>query len=276
MNNKYINLIIVVVVLMLSFDVKAQKTGEDTTVNFTDISGNKQGRWVKYYDNEQVRYKGFFIDDQPQDTFWHYHPNGELKARQIFDDDGSSMAKMYWEDGNLASYGNFNKDKEKDGIWIFYYPSGEKESEVDYSDGTKNGTEINYYKNGNVLMKTEYQDGVKEGEYIFYYQDGTEREKGFYHEGERHGEFVYRLPNGRVDEKGIYEMGKRIGTWKIRDDKAELKEVEYVNGERTDRDSIEKEFEKRSEYARENPEKIDDPEDFMRNPVEYFLKNQNR
>src|SRR6056297_2233477 len=121
MDNRYIN-IILVLLFFIPAGLTAQETGEDTTLNFTDINGNKQGRWIKYYDNGQMRYRGFFIDDQPQDTFWHYHPNGEIKARQIFNDKGSSRAKLYYEDGTLASYGNFNQEREKNGRWVFYYP----------------------------------------------------------------------------------------------------------------------------------------------------------
>ncbi|HKK69511.1 MAG TPA: toxin-antitoxin system YwqK family antitoxin [Bacteroidales bacterium] len=275
MDNRYIN-IILVLLFFIPAGLTAQETGEDTTLNFTDINGNKQGRWIKYYDNGQMRYRGFFIDDQPQDTFWHYHPNGEIKARQIFNDKGSSRAKLYYEDGTLASYGNFNQEREKNGRWVFYYPSGDKESEVDYTDGIKNGEEINFFKNGHVMLVNHFQDDVKEGEYIYYFHNGNIREKGFYHEGVRHGEFVYKLPNGQVDEKGIFENGKRVGEWKMRNNKGELKIVEYVNGERTDRDSLANEFQEKADYAKDHQEEIDDPEDFMRNPMKYFMRNRNR
>ncbi|MFO7789088.1 MAG: toxin-antitoxin system YwqK family antitoxin [Bacteroidales bacterium] len=264
------------VIFILPMWLSAQETGKDSVINYTDISGNKQGKWIKYYDNDQIRYKGFFIDDQPQDTFVHYHRNGELKARQIFNDDGSSRTKMYWNNGNIAAQGKFNKKKNKEGRWVFYFETGEKESEVDYSDGKKDGDKIDYFKNGQVLMEVEYQDDVKEGEYVFYFKNGQVREKGFYHDGVRHGEFVYRRPDGVLAEKGVYKNGKRVGEWKIRNDDGEMETVTYIKGERTDRDSLEKAFHEYSEWAEENQDKIDDPEDFKENPLEYFLKHDNR
>jgi len=147
---------------------------------------------------------------------------------------------------------------------------------VDYTDGIKNGEEINFFKNGHVMLVNHFQDDVKEGEYIYYFHNGNIREKGFYHEGVRHGEFVYKLPNGQVDEKGIFENGKRVGEWKMRNNKGELKIVEYVNGERTDRDSLANEFQEKADYAKDHQEEIDDPEDFMRNPMKYFMRNRNR
>ncbi len=271
---KIFNLLLIV--LLFPLMSLAQATGEDSVVNYTDISGNKQGKWIKYYDNDQIRYKGFFINDQPVDTFYHYHRNGELKALQIFNDDGSSRTKMYWDNGNIAAKGKFNKNKEKDGKWIYYFETGDKESEVNYSDGTKDGDQIDYYNNGQVLMEVEYKDGVKDGEYIFYFDSGQVREKGFYNNGLRHGEFVYYEPDGVMYEKGIYKNGRREGKWKIRNSDGEMETVIYIQGERADRDSIEQKFEEYSKWAKENQDKIEDPEDYKANPLEYFLKQNNR
>jgi antitoxin component YwqK of YwqJK toxin-antitoxin module len=265
-----------IVICTVPLCIYAQQTGEDTVINYTDINNNKQGKWIKYYDNDQKRYEGFFIDDQPVDTFIHYHRNGELKARQIFNDDGSSRTKMYWDNGNIAAKGNFNKKKEKDGKWIYYFETGDKESEVTYSDGTMDGEKTDYYKNGQVLMEVEYKDGVKDGEYTFYFDSGQVREKGFYSNGLRHGEFVYYEPNGVMYEKGIYRNGKRVGKWKIRNNEGEMETIIYIKGERADRDSIEQKFEEYSKWAEENQDKIEDPEDYKENPLEYFLKQDNR
>ncbi|MGC9332048.1 MAG: hypothetical protein ACP5DZ_09285 [Bacteroidales bacterium] len=271
---KKINLLLFV--FLFPFMGLAQVTGEDTVINYTDINGNKQGTWIKYYNNDQIRYKGFFINNQPVDTFYHYHHNGALKAMQIFNDDGSSHTKMYWDNGNIAAKGQFNKNKEKEGKWIYYFETGDKESEVTYSDGTKDGNQIDYYKNGQVLIAVEYKDGVKDGEYTFYFDSGQVREKGFYSNGLRHGEFFYYEPNGVVYERGIYRNGLREGKWEIRNNDGEMETVIYIKGERTDRDSIEKAFEEYSKWAKENQDKLDNPEDYQENPLEYFLKQPNR
>jgi antitoxin component YwqK of YwqJK toxin-antitoxin module len=250
--------------------VNAQTTGNDTTINFIDINGNKQGKWIKYYDNEQVRYTGFFIDDKPQGTFKHYHPNGELKAIQDFEENGDIRTELFWDNGNIAAKGKFNSERKKNGLWHYYYESGELHKTLYYLNGIKDGKEITYYKNGEMVLEFHYQNDIKEGAYTFYFDNGIIREKGFYHDNMKNGEFTVYYPDGSLDEKGIYRNHLKEGKWILSTPEGTYDTVMFVNGERTDRDSLEAEFFKKMQWAKENQDKFKQPEDYLDNPFEFF------
>jgi antitoxin component YwqK of YwqJK toxin-antitoxin module len=256
----------------LSFGQTTQ--GEDSVLNYTDISGNKQGKWIKYYDddNQYIRYSGFFINNEPQGVFKHYHPNGKIKAVQEFNDDGSSIIEMHWENGNIGARGSYNADKERHGKWIFYYAGGERQKETTYNNGIIEGLETAYYKNGQKLTEIYYENGVKQGEYTFYFDNGNVREKGVYENDQKHGKFEVYYPDGSLDEKGFYRDDRKEGDWLVSNQDGKFDTVEYRAGVRTDRDSLENEFWEKVEWAKENQQKFQNPEDYLDNPFEYFRR----
>ncbi len=256
----------------LSFAQNTQ--GEDSVLNYTDINRNKQGKWIKYYDDDQeyIRYSGFFIDNEPQGVFKHYHPNGKIKAIQKFTDNGSSIIEMHWENSNLAARGSYNADKERDGKWIFYYAGGERQKETTYQNGIQEGLETRYYKNSEKLTEIIYKNGIKEGKYTFYFDNGKVREKGFYLNDMKHGEFQVFFPDGSLDERGIYKDNRKEGDWLITKQDGSFDTVEYRSGVRTDRDSLESEFWKKVEWAKKNQDKLKNPEDYRDNPFEFFRR----
>ena len=47
--------------------------------NQLDDNGNRQGNWLKYHENGNVKYKGQFKDNKPYAIFYYYYDTGELK-----------------------------------------------------------------------------------------------------------------------------------------------------------------------------------------------------
>ena len=48
--------------------------------NKTDKQGRRQGKWVDYYCNGNIRYVGEFKDNEPSGEFLHYSEDGVLIA----------------------------------------------------------------------------------------------------------------------------------------------------------------------------------------------------
>lgn len=265
-------MIIICALLILSpaFVFSQNTTGKDTVTNYTDINGNKQGKWIKYYDNSRVKYSGFFIDNIPQGVFRHYHTNGKIKALQTFSKDGSSFTEFHWKDGAVAAKGYFNSKRQKHGQWIYYFESGEKQKIIDYRNGEKDGIETSFYRNGNKLIENHNKFNKKEGEYLFYFMNGNIRQRGFYLAGMKQGEFIHYRPDGTIEERGIYKNNNREGQWLIMNDKDIIDTVIFKNGVRTDKDSLENEFWKKTQWAKEHQENFKVPEDYLDNPFEFF------
>lgn len=88
--------------------------------NQIDAQGQKQGRWVKAYNNGKVRYIGQFRDDRPYGEFNYYYESGALQTITNFSDDGIiAQTKTFHENGTPMATGNYIRQK-KEGLWRYY------------------------------------------------------------------------------------------------------------------------------------------------------------
>ncbi len=260
--------------MCLPFCVYSQATGgriNDTIVNYTDINGNKQGQWIKHYNNGQVRYKGFFIDDIPQGTFTHYHRNGRIKSVLNYRDDGSASVEMFWESGHPAAKGAYNSQRQRNGLWKLYYTEGSLVSVINYVDGQPEGQVIMYYPGTRKkLLDCHYKDSRLHGKYQKYFNNGGIMEDGHYEEGRKHGFYSYYTPEGFVHEQGTYVNGRREGEWTRFHLGEEQDKVTYTDGRPDNYDELMEEWKDREEWARENQNKFRNPHDYFDNPYEFF------
>ena len=98
----------------------------------------KNGIWITWYDNGQIKSKGAYkqVSGKPYD------------------------------------------DKIKDGKWIKWHKNGNKTSEVEYRDGHKIGLEATYYYlDGQKKSEATYKDGYKVGTETTWYSTGKKRSK---------------------------------------------------------------------------------------------------
>jgi hypothetical protein len=107
-------------------------------VNRIDEQGRKQGEWKKYYDNDQLRYKGRFVDDVPVGTFTYYYENGKKMAVNHYrGNQGIAMSKQYNEKGVLIAAGKY-VGQQRDSIWRIYTDKGIFVAEEAYVNGVPN------------------------------------------------------------------------------------------------------------------------------------------
>ena len=163
--------------------------------NKTDKNGLRQGEWVDYHENGNIRYKGQFKDNEPIGIFEYYNPEGKIIAK--------------------GQYLN----KKKDGQWQYF---SDKDGSLilteDYQNGTLNGKAVVYIPGTDVVSEvTNYVNGVKNGEYTNYYDNGTLKMKTNYKNDALDGDYVYYYYNGVVKEEGRFTEGMKIGEWKTYD-----------------------------------------------------------
>ncbi len=267
--------ILILLAIIFPFFLLAQETGEtknDTIINYLDIQGNKQGKWIDHYSNGQIRYEGFFIDDIPQGTFIHYHSNGRKKSVLNYNDDGSSTVEMFWESGHKAARGAYNSDRERTGLWKLYYTEGSLLQIINYKNGKADGEVTMYYPGTNVkLLDCNYKNAKLDGDYVKYFNNGLKMEEGKYINGLKHGLYTYFTSDGFIQEQGYYEYGKRVGEW-FKYTKGEISDtVNYIDGRPENSQELMQEWYERSEWAKENQDKFRDPHDYFDNPYEFFI-----
>jgi len=115
--------------------------------------------------------------------------------------------KTYWDNGNLKKEGQVYNGKAT-GLWMFYYESGEKQSE------------------------THYRDEVRHGHTIHYWQNGRKKGEGDYVDGQLHGKWTAFHENGQIEREGDMKNGKENGIWKVWNKHGQQTiEAEYKYGE---------------------------------------------
>jgi antitoxin component YwqK of YwqJK toxin-antitoxin module len=83
-------------------------------------NGRKDGAWVSYYQNGQLRYKDNYKNGETEGAWVGYYENGQLWYKKNYKNGKSEGASVgYYENGQLHDKGNFKND-EMEGVWITY------------------------------------------------------------------------------------------------------------------------------------------------------------
>lgn len=265
-----ISLILITISIAFTSIAQVGDYQNDSLVNYIDINKKKQGKWIKKYNDGQIRYKGFFVNDTPTGTFYYYFEDGALKSMLDYSKDGTSHCEMYHENGEMAASGKYTNENKRTGLWTLYYESGEVSAKIKYENSHANGTSILYYRNGNKIIECNYKSGTLDGSYDRYFQNGALYEIGIYKKGLRHGYFKFYEPNNRLLEEGPYHMGDKHGTWIKYADNPTPDTIEYAYGRPENWKELDDDWKERIEWSKQNQDKFKRPEDYIDNPIEFF------
>jgi len=223
--------ITLIIILAFATNLNAQM------VNQKNSNGEKEGKWVKYFDNNKVKYEGQFQFGKPYGKFVYYYKKGGIKAVSEFSDDGIIADNItYYKNGNILAEGKFINQK-KDSIWKYYLDreSNPLVSTETYIAGILDGESITYYvDSGEPTEIIIYKNGKKEGKLLKYFPDGTLMTESYYKNGLPDGSFIHYHMDGKVQIEGKYKNGIQTGKWKYFDetgkqvDEEEFKKQEEV------------------------------------------------
>lgn len=200
---KKIIFLIVTFLLTCNFSLTAQD------LNRTDSQGRRQGKWVDYYANGQIRYEGQFKNGFCQGEFKYYDEQGNLKATNTYDKSGNkALNKTYSPNGTLIATGYYLNQK-KDGEWKYYSrDNGVLILVEENQNGKAHGNSKVYYETGVLMMERHFVDDQLEGHAKIYY------------------------PSGALKEEGDYQKGKKTGIWKTyNEDGDEISSENYTKPE---------------------------------------------
>lgn len=183
------------VVLTLTFIMFFSLENLNAQNNKIDKNGLRQGEWIGYHENGEIKYKGQFKDNEPAGEFVYYNPEGKIIAK--------------------GQYLN----KKKDGEWQYF---SDKDGSLilteDYQNGALNGKAAVYIPETKVVSEvTNYVNGIKQGEYVKYYDNGALMVKANYKNDALDGNYVNYYSNGIVKEEGTFVEGMKVGEWKTYD-----------------------------------------------------------
>jgi antitoxin component YwqK of YwqJK toxin-antitoxin module/Tfp pilus assembly protein PilF len=221
-------------------------------------NGNREGKWIYYYQNGNIAEELNFKDGKHHGTFNVYHSNGKLKKSGKYQDGVQyDTQKWYNKNGLLTevdaiSDGKFNgeftiyynlgsdflnykgtylDDKLQDTLFE-YYDDGKLASQKVFKNGSTNGDYASFYRNGQVANQFKLINGNREGLYKSYYKNGKLREEGEYKNGVSIGIWKSYYEDGTIEEESIIdEAGKKNGIVKTYDYDGKLHyEMEYKKG----------------------------------------------
>ncbi|PLX03215.1 MAG: hypothetical protein C0594_10740 [Marinilabiliales bacterium] len=199
--------------VLISFSTIAQNVGQksDTLLNYTDIQGQKQGKWVKKYENEKKAYEGYFVNDKPVGLFKRWYKNGQQKAIMIYDHD-TVRARLFWDDGKQMSEGKY-VNQLKDSLWKYYGVDGKIVAEEWYKLGKLHGKSCIFYRDSSLVQELEWKDSLKDGIWKQYYPNKQLKLEAVYKDGKRDGYMKVYYPNGQVKMEGPYYSDFKHGDW---------------------------------------------------------------
>ena len=144
-----------------------------------------------------------------------YPPNKQITHFETYADRGMNIRdgkhKKWWDNGNIASEGQYVNDKEE-GEWKTYNMfEGYLSSSGKYLNGEKTGRWKNFDKDGNTISEFNYRNNEKDGVYKFYNKEGKLIEEGLY----QYDEII--LQNVLIEEeekKELYKVVERMPMFK--------------------------------------------------------------
>ena len=107
--------------------------------NVIDDNGQKQGKWIKNYENGLKRYTGQFKNDIPYGLFHYYYESGELRIEKKYFHQGQAAAThFFYKNGTLKSAGIYVNEL-KDSTWNYYDQDSILIMTEQYKQGKLNG-----------------------------------------------------------------------------------------------------------------------------------------
>ncbi|MCX6295608.1 MAG: TonB family protein, partial [Bacteroidetes bacterium] len=119
----------------------------------------------------------------------------------------------YSRKGAVYEEGSFLNGK-NDGVWIYYYPTGELNSKINFKNGEKNGEGVYYYKDGTISQKGQFVIGEKSGMWMAYDEKGAIASELNYNSNKLDGDARY-YEKGKLVCSGKHNKGVRIFVWKF-------------------------------------------------------------
>jgi antitoxin component YwqK of YwqJK toxin-antitoxin module len=206
-------------VLLIIFLGNTNSYAQEKTNQFNK-NGARNGNWVKYYDNGNIRYQGQFNNGKEIGVFKFYSMVSDTYPTIIKTfNNNNNIAKVsfFTVEGVLESEGEMEGEN-RIGKWIFYNTDGKTiVSEENYTQGLLNGVSKTYYKSGKVTEILNYENGKLHGNIKRYSDEGVLLDDLNYKNGKLDGLAKYYNTNGELILTGTYENGEKLDDWQYFD-----------------------------------------------------------
>ena len=118
----------------------------------------------------------------------------------------------YYLSGQVQMTGSYKsiRPDDREGVFIWYYPDGQKQQECEYKNNTLHGLFQEWYEDGQIKTRQSFYEGLPDGPMKTWREDGILQLDVQYSKGEKHGSFISYYKNGKIARKELYEHGHFI------------------------------------------------------------------
>lgn len=189
-------------------------TGDTKWLKVTNNSSIvRNGKYVLFYFNGNVREIGKLNEGKNVDTIFAYNIDGKLFAYNVLSRNSwyfveNGPVKQYYPDGKIWNEGVIQNHTFGD-KWKKYYKNGKLENTRDFVNGI--GWIVNYYENGNI--KDSIYHTKEFGDFVikFWYENGNLNESNTFNGNDFNGISKNYYENGQLKGSGEMVNGKRSG-----------------------------------------------------------------
>ncbi len=146
--------------------------------------------WLPCPANEAVYYRTISKKSNGNWLVNDYYKSGKLQmtgeALMIAPIVKQGKYSYYFENGNLSSEANYNKDI-YEGSYKGYHENGNLRSEYSYENQKIEGSYKVYHENGKKAIEGKVENGLFEGTVTYYYDNGKKRKVAVYSNGNLNG-----------------------------------------------------------------------------------------
>ena len=182
------------ILLLVVFTQFAHAQVRKDSLNVTDAEGKRQGKWVitnklmkpplpGYAEDQKVE-EGRYVDGKKNGIWVSYYANGNMKNRFTFEaGKPNGMAIMYNENGKIAEQGIW-RNQHWVGDYKLYYENGEIQHSFKFNpNGKRDGKQVYYAENGQKIIEGEMKEGKEIGLWNEWFDNGEKRAEKYFNEG---------------------------------------------------------------------------------------------
>jgi antitoxin component YwqK of YwqJK toxin-antitoxin module len=203
--------LIFIILLIYAIEVESQsfRIYNNDTINYTNISGQKQGLWIYFLNDEtSISQKGEYVDSKKDGVWYTYYENGNVKSLITYSKNKQNgYAIIYYEDGTVSEEGLW-KENRWTGEYKYYYESGKPAYEWNFdAEGNRSGNQKYFYENGKIKIDGNWEAGKEQGIVKEYYENGNLKTVCNWDEGKTNGSKKEYYINGQLKSEKLYAYG---------------------------------------------------------------------
>ncbi len=229
----------------ISYSVQNEKLKAVVDKNISTIKTfiqNYRGQIIEILSDWEVEFNG-----KKEKVTYFFNDSKLAGIGKVKDTQAVGYWEIFDENGRRTSFGNFNDNGEREGVWKWYTDAGIIAEEGEYDNGKLTNEYRSYHADGKLKTISQFKDGERNGPHKVYNEYGALLEASNYKNDVYDGEMItyypigekyikYKIPyvDGKVEGKVLYyfENGALRRELNFKNDLQDGKTTSYfINGD---------------------------------------------